>query len=251
MTDEYVKFELRLPSPQGLVNSSVQIKATKARLVDLVPAAQHLTNLAAEQAAAFEQSQGRRVTCDAGCGACCRQLVLVSIPEVFYVAERANELAAERQEVIRHRFDAIVSDLAARGLTERLLDPELSGPMPYFPAAEEYFRLGHACPFLEEESCSIHPVRPVPCRDYNVSSAPELCRNPYAEPVQKVPMPAALSAPLARLCAELTGDDVQLVPLSLALVWAEQHTALDERSWPGEFLLKSLLQQLGREEPPT
>lgn len=33
-------------------------------------------------------------------------------------------------------------------------------------------RNGSACPFLIEHSCSVHPVRPVACRQYNVFTTP-------------------------------------------------------------------------------
>ena len=44
--------------------------------------------------------------------------------------------------------------------------------------AYEYFKHGIACPFLEDESCSIHPDRPMACREYLVSSPAENCRAP-------------------------------------------------------------------------
>jgi Fe-S-cluster containining protein len=34
------------------------------------------------------------------------------------------------------------------------------------------------CPFLEDESCSIHPDRPLVCREYLVTSPAELCAGP-------------------------------------------------------------------------
>jgi hypothetical protein len=84
-------------------------------------------------------------------------------------------------------------------------------------------------------------MRPVPCRDYNVTSAAEHCRDPYSLPIEKVPTPLAMTAPLADLTAELTGEPARLIPLTLALNWVADHRELGEQKWPSERLLKGLL----------
>ena len=63
----------------------------------------------------------------------------------------------------------------------------------------EYFKFGIACPFLEDESCSIHPDRPMACREYLVSSPAENCRTPRPDNTDKLsldayPMPAVVEA---------------------------------------------------------
>ena len=52
------------------------------------------------------------------------------------------------------------------------------------------------CPFLEEESCSIHPDRPLVCREYLVTSPAELCAGPTQEGVTPVAVPKV--SPAAR-----------------------------------------------------
>ena len=52
-----------------------------------------------------------------------------------------------------------------------------------------YFALGVACPFLEEESCSIHAERPLVCREYLVTSPAERCAGPAQEGVTPVAVP--------------------------------------------------------------
>lgn len=38
-----------------------------------------------------------------------------------------------------------------------------------------YFALGIPCPFLVDDSCGIHPARPLACREYVVASDPTHC----------------------------------------------------------------------------
>ena len=97
----------------------------------------------------------------------------------------------------------------------------------HLPAAESaakpelglaYFREGIACPFLEEESCSIYANRPLLCREYLVTNDPKFCASPSAEVIAMVAVPGALLTPLMR--ASGAGERVALV---LALEWAARH----------------------------
>ena len=49
--------------------------------------------------------------------------------------------------------------------------------------------MGVPCPFLEDESCSIHPERPLVCREYLVTSPAALCAGPTQEGVTPVAVP--------------------------------------------------------------
>jgi hypothetical protein len=79
-----------------------------------------------------------------------------------------------------------------------------------------------------------------------VTSPAELCRDPYGNPIEKVATPAALSAPLALLCAELLQEEARLVPLVLAPWWAKRHPDTCIRKWPSDVLLRGLLSRLGK-----
>ena len=51
---------------------------------------------------------------------------------------------------------------------------------------DEYFTYQVACPFLENESCSIHESRPIACREYLVTSSPEYCSSAKGEGIENV-----------------------------------------------------------------
>ena len=74
-----------------------------------------------------------------------------------------------------------LKDMASAG------DPDFS-PADYDRVVTGYLHENFACPFLEDESCSIHPDRPLVCREYLVTSPAENCSAPTAESIEKVPV---------------------------------------------------------------
>ena len=77
---------------------------------------------------------------------------------------------AGRTVTVRVRFREGIERLRTAGLLDAARD------MAALPDGEARHRLGHAwfrqqiaCPFLERESCAIHPHRPLGCREYLVA----------------------------------------------------------------------------------
>src|SRR5580765_6033385 len=136
---------LRIAHPITVPNASVPA-------AEIVPVLQGLVNAVVEAAEA-----GKAVSCRKGCGACCRQLVPVSRTEGERLLQLVETMPAERRETLSARFAAAEAAIDRAGLKERgqRSDRELS---------VAYFAQGIACPFLEDESCSIHPERPLVCR---------------------------------------------------------------------------------------
>ena len=116
---------------------------------------------------AVERS-GASISCRAGCGACCRQVVPITETEARHVRDLVEAMPEPRRQQIRERFAAGRQRLEDAGLLETFQHPtEIPDRVA---AGMEYFRLGIACPFLEDESCSIHPDRPLSCREYLVAN---------------------------------------------------------------------------------
>ncbi len=90
-----------------------------------------------------EKREGKKLACGKGCGNCCvHQTDLPLYPHeivgiYWYASEKITGPARER-------------------LKGRLAT----------------MRTGSGCPFLIDDSCIIHPVRPVGCRQFNVFTAP-------------------------------------------------------------------------------
>jgi Fe-S-cluster containining protein len=238
-------FEIELKTPLGPIRGRVQVDPGPMRLMDLVGTSCELTNIFVERANRREEQEGRKVSCRAGCGTCCVQMVALSIPEAFLIADLVESLPPARQRGILTRFEEIVGELERRKLTGELLDAEYSDDAA-LAIAREYFFLGMPCPFLADQSCSIHPFRPIACREYNVTSPAEWCSDPYQHEIAKVPMPLPLSAPLAVLTARLTGAKPRLVPLTLALRFAAENAELRNKTWPGLELFEKFMAVIGK-----
>jgi Fe-S-cluster containining protein len=184
---------------------------------------------------AREEKQGRAISCTKGCGACCRQVVPLSPPEAFMMADLFAGTRLPRRNTLALRFTAAAESLRQADLADRLLaTPESDEAL--WELARQYFLLNIPCPFLEDESCSIHPYRPSMCREYLVTSPAGWCRQPFANPIQRVGVSVRLSKSLAREC------EPQLIPLTLALEWVRGHQAENQRRWDAKIMIERLIE---------
>lgn len=103
------------------------------------------------------ESTGTMVSCKAGCGHCCKQLVDVTEVET----------------------DLIVSWLREKGRTVDIEQLELRKDL----AKDDYFTTPYAaCVFLDENNlCTVYEVRPIACRKHIAINEPDDCN------VQKYP----------------------------------------------------------------
>jgi Fe-S-cluster containining protein len=211
---------------------------------DLVPAVRALANAVVSAAVRTVEESGKNISCKKGCGACCRQLVPISGAEAREIRDLVANLPEPRRSEIRRRFSEARERLEQSGLLGKLLDRQQWMDEEVQPLGVEYFRLGIPCPFLEDESCSIHLDRPVSCREYLVTSPAENCATASAEAIKQVKIPFKLWTALARLDR---GDSpsrfIQWVPLVLAPEWADQHPT-QPAPRPGMELLRDLFEQI-------
>jgi Fe-S-cluster containining protein len=213
-----------------------------ARVADLLPAFQRFTDAVTAAATRRVEADGARISCRAGCGACCRQLVPIGEAEARRLAEVVAAMPAERQAHVRARFAAALAALERDGLLERLRHPETIDSVR--AVGLEYFARGVACPFLEDESCSIHPERPASCREYLVTSPPERCADPGPGRIALVPLPARVSQAIHRLREEGGDGRARWVPLVLALEWAAAHAAAPPPMASGMAILERFMAAL-------
>ncbi|WP_340643796.1 YkgJ family cysteine cluster protein [Phenylobacterium sp.] len=218
---EPVAFELTVPAGPVAVE-------------DVLPIFQGLSSLLAARAAAKATAAGRSVSCQAGCGACCRQLVPIAPAEARALARVVDAMPEPRQSEVRARFDAAVATVSATDLFEGMTEPDVRR----INAGRDYFKLGVPCPFLVDEACSIHPDRPLSCREYLVISSPDHCRALSAEGIEKLVLEGDPS--LAVLKSDLRDG---WLPLIHALVF-DQSAPPSPRDRTGPEILADVLGRL-------
>jgi Fe-S-cluster containining protein len=223
------------PDSSGTITADVQLAVAGRKLQarvsiplapiptnGLLPVARVLTEAAVNAAADDALARGEHISCKKGCGACCRQLVPITPTEARQIRDLVEALPEPRRSEVRARFAAARDTLQRAGLLEMLLAPE---QWPVDRSEElglKYFFLGIACPFLEEESCSIHPERPLACREYLVTSPAEDCARPSRDKVRCLKLPFKVSGALASVGEASPPERLRpWVPLIIAPQWSE------------------------------
>ncbi len=202
------------------VELEVTVPANPVRLTKMLPIFQQLTNAVVGVGVSNAEAAGEQISCTKGCGACCRQLVPIAESEAYQLQELVQEMPEPRRATILARFAAAKKTLQQTNLLTKILFPGELSVEEKRRLGLEYFQQGIACPFLEDESCGIHPDRPLACREYLVTSPAANCAAPAAETVHCVAMPGSVSRVVQKLAAT---REVYWVPLILALDWAGEH----------------------------
>lgn len=230
------------------METNVTVPSGPTRLRQMLPMVQDLSDSMVSAVCQDVEKHGQSVSCKKGCGACCRQMVPISQVEARAIRDLVDRLPEPRRSEIRTRFADACRRLSDQGLLEKVRRRDQWTDEDYKSTSDAYFSQRIACPFLEEESCSIHPDRPISCREYLVTSPPEHCAQPRGGKVQVLPLPFRLWWGLARF--DRPPDDaryVAWVPLVLALEWVGEHPD-EEIPRPGPELVAQLFEKLaGRE----
>lgn len=98
-----------------------------------------LTDAGVSEAIGREQKQGRALACHKGCAACCRSHTTIPVYPLeligitWYAVEKIEGPVREK-------------------LKQQLRD----------------HKKGESCPLLVDDACSVHPLRPMACRQFNV-----------------------------------------------------------------------------------
>jgi Fe-S-cluster containining protein len=245
--------EFRLNLSFGQSRREVTIRAPMKPLdqTELLPILQQFDNEVVALAEEETARTGKTISCCAGCGACCRQLVPVAPAEARRLAVLVESLEEPRRTAIRERFADAVASYEHAGLLDRMATAD---EIPDEAARGEFglavFRVGVACPFLENESCGIYPDRPLACREFLVTSPAENCRNPGPDNIERVALPAQLSETLYRFGPAGERQAARWMPLVLSLRYAQDAAASEPlpRQPGGEFVQKFLGQLANQRE---
>lgn len=245
---EWVTGSITLTLGGQPVEMKMTLPSTPVHPGALLPVFQEMTMSFVGMGVSAAEAEGRSVSCKAGCGACCRQPVPISELEARQLSDLVAAMPEPRQSRIRQRFAEALEKLAAAGLLDKLREPDRYPDEATKDMGLAYFRQGIPCPFLEDESCSIHPDRPLICREYLVTSDPAQCADPRADRVDAVALPGKMSHAVFRLSKQTSSRFIPYVPMILLLEWVASHPDEMEKA-PGPEIVRRVLQNMAEKKP--
>lgn len=233
------------------VEFEITVPASPVKPQRMLPIFQQMANSFVDGGVAAAESEGKSISCKAGCGACCRQPVPISEVEVYQIAELVEAMEEPRRTEIKQRFSEATAHFHKIGWYERFAEhTKMASSLKFdegYPQGMalvmEYFGEGIPCPFLENESCSIHQNRPVACREYLVTSPAENCSNPTPANIKMVELAIKPSRGLKNLGSENTLSPIGFPVLSRALEIAEAYPDKFEIK-PGPAWVKDFFDEL-------
>lgn len=98
-----------------------------------------ITDAGVSEAVGREQKQGRTLACHRGCAACCRSHTTIPVYPLELIG------------ITWYAVEQVTGPVRDR-LRQQLRD----------------HKKGEPCPLLVDDACSIHPLRPMACRQFNV-----------------------------------------------------------------------------------
>ncbi len=228
---------------------SFTVPAKPVRLRRMLPVFQRMSDTFNEIGVENLKTQGKEISCKAGCGACCRQLVPISEAEAHDLRSVIENLPEPRQKEIRRRFGDATERLDGISFFERLEKSAEGNEVDYLNILCEYFTYQIACPFLENESCSIHESRPIACREYLVTSPAEHCSSATGEKIENVKYFLKIKDAVISMSQNNLKAELPFVPLIRLLEWTEKHNddspAREGKDWMQIFFAR--LAELSRE----
>jgi Fe-S-cluster containining protein len=244
------RFQLEVKIPAGVVSAEVEASTGFVPLASIVPLVQRL----GAEAHRLEENRvvlaGSRISCQKGCAACCRMLVPVSPLEAIALRRYILSLPEARRRHFLDKIDEAKRRLEHAGLLGALVDVGDSGDAhsddDVEPLNRDYYALRMPCPFLDDEQCSIYEHRPAACRELLVTSPPELCDDLAHNAVAPIDVSIRVSTVLGLLWADVTGQAPRLIPLPLAMDWAERHDETARELRKGTDLLNRALETITR-----
>jgi len=168
-TEDWVTGQITLSVHGAPLEMQMTVPAKSVKPHRMLPIFQQIANSFTDLGVKAVEAENKKISCKKGCGACCRQPVPLAEIEAYQIAELVENLPEPRRGKVKMRFDEAAKHFHKIGWFEKLENCKEKEEIE--KTVLEYFFEGVACPFLEEESCSIHQDRPVACREYLVTTA--------------------------------------------------------------------------------
>lgn len=255
--EEWITGNVSLTIGGKPLNFQMTVPAKQVKPQRMLPIFQQMTNAFVGMSVQAVEAEGREISCKMGCGACCRQPVPVSELEIYHLAELVEAMEEPRRSEIKQRFSDAVTHFEKLNWFDEMKEcaemTRTETPETVMEKVDktvmQYFYEGVACPFLENESCSIHEARPLSCREFLVTSPAENCSNPTIDTVDKIGLLVKPSETMRFVGGTQNFVKLGFLPLIRALELAEKTPEIFvEKS--GERWMADFFQNLTRSEIP-
>jgi Fe-S-cluster containining protein len=238
-SEEFVTGNIKFSLYGEPVEMQMSVPAKPVKPTRMLPIFQAMTNEFLEIGVNAAASIGENVSCTKGCGACCNQPVPISEIEAYHLAELVENMPEPKRSEVKKKFaDACerFHEINWFNRMENFVQLELNDRVSL---AVEYFSENIPCPFLEEQSCSIHQNRPLVCREYLVTTPAKYCSKPTAKTVKPVKVLFKLSEAIRNVGLTENMPKQNFVMLIRLLEHAEKYpNILAEKTgeqWMAEF----------------
>lgn len=219
---DVISANLRMMVGPLRIETRLEVSPRPIKPQQALPTLMRLVNAVVEETEKEVERKGLKISCAKGCGACCRQLVPISDVEAHHLRALVDAMPPARRKAVEARFAEASRRLEEAGLKDYLMAPTRQTADEATAFGLKYYELDLACPFLEDESCSIHQDRPLVCREYLVTSPAANCSRLAEGEIDPVEVPK-MSA-LARTLTDPAGvQSTRWAALSLALEWVAGH----------------------------
>ncbi len=215
----------------------------------LLPTLHELSSLIVDGVVEKVEKQGAKISCKKGCAACCRQHVPISPAEARLLAAIVENMPESGRSIIKKRFAQALQRLRESGVMDQAMNYHQLSKDETVAMAKEYFELGIACPFLENESCSVYPFRPLICREYLVISPARHCATLEEEHIKRLKLPVSVAATFSAMDGVHKKGENKYIPLIMALEWTEKHPD-DCEVRPGTKWVQNFFADLSGSEIP-
>ena len=238
--DEWTTGQIILSLNGAQIEMEMTVPAKPVKPTRMLPIFQAMASSFVDAGAGEVEANGEKISCRKGCGACCRQAVPLAEIEAYRIADLVENLDEPRRSEIKQKFADACRHLHETGWFERMDEFAEFSLDERRRIVMEYFNEGIACPFLEDESCSIHPDRPLACREYLVTSPAENCARPSPETVKVVEITVKPSKALRETGRSENLRKLNFVPMIRALEWASRYPEkMPEKTgkqWMSDFI---------------
>jgi Fe-S-cluster containining protein len=249
---ETVKVEFAIGLGDGKITATAVVPAGQTNLTQILPVIQSLEDSLIQGVSAQLAEAGKPVSCRLGCAHCCRQFVALNLFEAEALTAWIQTLPEFRQQQLAQRFHQALLKISASGLLDRMVNEDwIAQSNTAEKLALDYLYQRISCPFLEDEQCSIYPMRPLLCREYMVTSAPEHCIDPATGHSEPVRLPLLFSHSLQSIASELESDSRGWIPLVFLFAWMKAGAHPGEAvAGPGPQVLYEFVNRLEQAKSP-